>query len=78
MRRFYQTWPEPETLQTASEKTRGQHPRFALPCFPFSWSQYVRLLSVEKPAARAFFEAETLRGGWTVRQLDRQIDTQFY
>jgi hypothetical protein len=27
---------------------------------------------------RAFYEAESLRGGWTVRQLDRQIGTQFY
>ena len=35
-------------------------------------------MSVEKPEARTFYEAEALRGGWTVRQLDRQIGTQFY
>jgi hypothetical protein len=45
---------------------------------PHSWSHDVRLLSVEKPQVRAFYEAEALRGGWTVRQLDRQIGTQFY
>jgi predicted nuclease of restriction endonuclease-like (RecB) superfamily len=28
--------------------------------------------------ARAFYEAEALRGGWSVRQLDRQIGSQFY
>ena len=28
--------------------------------------------------ARRFYETETLRGGWTLRQLDRQIGTQFY
>jgi predicted nuclease of restriction endonuclease-like (RecB) superfamily len=38
----------------------------------------VRLLSVEDPETRAFYEAEALRGGWTVRQLDRQISTLFY
>ena len=27
---------------------------------------------------REFYEAETLRGGWTVRQLERQIDSLFY
>ncbi len=27
---------------------------------------------------RRFYEAEALRGGWTVRQLDRQIQSQFY
>jgi predicted nuclease of restriction endonuclease-like (RecB) superfamily len=46
--------------------------------FPLSWSQYVRLMSVERPQARAFYEAEAIRGDWSVRQLDRQISTQFY
>jgi predicted nuclease of restriction endonuclease-like (RecB) superfamily len=46
--------------------------------FPLSWSHYVRLLSVEKSEARAFYETEALRGGWSVRQLDRQIGTLFY
>jgi predicted nuclease of restriction endonuclease-like (RecB) superfamily len=46
--------------------------------FPLPWSNYVRLLSVQNPAARAFYEAEALRGGWSVRQLDRQVGTQFY
>ena len=35
-------------------------------------------MSVEKPHARAFYEAEAIRGGWSVRQLDRQISTQFF
>ena len=46
---------------------------------PLSWSHYVRLVrgtrSVEE---RDFYEAEALRGGWSVRQLDRQIGSQFY
>jgi predicted nuclease of restriction endonuclease-like (RecB) superfamily len=46
--------------------------------FPLSWSHYVRLMSVEKPHARAFYETEAIRGGWSVRQLDRQIGTQFF
>ncbi len=46
--------------------------------FPLSWSHYVRLMSVDKPQARAFYESEAIRGGWSVRQLDRQISTQFY
>src|SRR6185437_1401687 len=28
--------------------------------------------------ARSFYEDEALRGGWSVRQLDRQIESQFY
>ncbi|MGA2233658.1 MAG: PDDEXK nuclease domain-containing protein [Tepidisphaeraceae bacterium] len=46
--------------------------------FPLPWSHYVRLLAVEKPSARAFYESEAIRGGWSVRQLDRQISTQFF
>lgn len=46
--------------------------------FHLSWSHYVRLLAVENQQARAFYESEAIRGGWSVRQLDRQISTQFY
>jgi len=46
--------------------------------FPLPWSAYVRLLSVKSDHARGFYEIEALRGGWSVRQLDRQIDSQFY
>jgi predicted nuclease of restriction endonuclease-like (RecB) superfamily len=42
------------------------------------WSAYVRLLSVKNPEARSFYETEALRSGWSVRQLDRQIGSQFY
>lgn len=47
--------------------------RFTLP-----WSAYVRLLSVKTAVARAFYETEALREGWSVRQLDRQISSQLY
>jgi predicted nuclease of restriction endonuclease-like (RecB) superfamily len=46
--------------------------------FPLPWSHYVRLLSVKNIEARRFYEAEALRGGWSERQLDRQISTLFY
>jgi predicted nuclease of restriction endonuclease-like (RecB) superfamily len=46
--------------------------------FPLSWTHYIRLMSVTDPAARALYEAEAIRSGWSVRQLDRQISTQFF
>ena len=78
MRKFYHTWPTTRIIQTASEELSQDDRRTPLPRFPLSWSHYVRLLSVEKHAAREFYEAEALRGGWTVRQLDRQVSTQVY
>jgi predicted nuclease of restriction endonuclease-like (RecB) superfamily len=49
-----------------------------MPLFSLPWSHYVRLLSVENAEARKFYEAEALRGGWSVRQLDRQISSLFF
>ena len=39
--------------------------------FPLPWSHYVKLLTVKDENARRFYEDEALRGGWSVRQLDR-------
>jgi predicted nuclease of restriction endonuclease-like (RecB) superfamily len=47
--------------------------------FPLPWSHYVLLIGKARShEARAFYHAEALRGGWSVRQLDRQIASQFY
>jgi len=69
MRQFYQAYPE--ILQTVSAKSDANY--FSLP-----WSHYVCLLSVDNPEARRFYEEEALRGGWSVRQLNRQVSTLFY
>jgi predicted nuclease of restriction endonuclease-like (RecB) superfamily len=68
--------------QTPSAISKTTSWRFILSdlaqAFPLPWSHYVRLLSVETPDARSFYEREALRGGWSVRQLDRQISARFY
>ena len=46
--------------------------------FPLPWSAYVSLMSVKDETARKFYEEEALRGGWSVRQLNRQISTLFF
>ncbi|MFH0990411.1 MAG: PDDEXK nuclease domain-containing protein [bacterium] len=73
---------EPEIIQTLSGKSETLSRKITLSqlahTFPLPWSHYVRFLSVENPEARAFYETEAIRGGWSVRQLDRQISTKFY
>jgi len=73
---------ESDIIHTPSEKFQTPSGKFTLAnlseAFPLPWSHYVRLLSVSNSEARAFYEAEAIRGGWSVRQLDRQIATQFY
>lgn len=43
-----------------------------------SWSHYRLLMRVEDEAARSFYTEESVRAGWSVRQLQRQINTMFY
>ena len=91
MRRFYLAYSPSAISETVSRKSIKDTPpsisetpsriltlaelsqRFALP-----WSAYVCLLSVKNEQARCFYETEALRGGWSVRQLDRQVNSQFY
>lgn len=89
MKRFFLAWPAKGIFQTPSEKSSTPSLINNIPGnassvaaiasqFQLSWSAYVRLLSVKSPEARHFYETEALRSGWSVRQLDRQIGSQFY
>jgi predicted nuclease of restriction endonuclease-like (RecB) superfamily len=86
IRKFYLLWDDPRIRQTASAESDQPQKRQTLsaefddglPSFPLTWSHYVRLMSVDDNHAREFYETEALRGGWTVRQLDRQIQSQFF
>lgn len=91
MRLFYLYWPTGKIFETASRRLGdGESPRISAPLvrksaiediaptLSLSWTHYTRLLRLESEAARDFYEAEALRGGWSVRQLGRQIDSQFY
>ena len=66
-----------ESSQTIAAKSPADLSTLAK-SFPLSWTHYTLLLRVSNPNARGFYEEEALRGGWSVRQLDRQIGSQFY
>jgi len=76
MKKLYLEWPPERIFQTPSEKSAGL--TAVAKAFPLPWSNYVLLLSVKDEAARRFYETEALRGGWSVRQLTRQIESMFY
>lgn len=92
MRLFYQTYP-PQTISESLVRKSIESPslpisesvirKFDLAAlaqvFPLSWTHYVHLMRRTRSAdERQFYESEALRGGWSVRQLDRQISSQFY
>ena len=84
MRSFYLTWPLEQIRQTLSDELpnveSGAEIRLTVlsQAFPLPWSGYVALLAVKADPARQFYEIEALRGGWNVRQIKRQINSQFY
>ena len=43
-----------------------------------SWSHYRLLMRVPEDEARSFYLNETVNSSWSVRQLQRQINTMFY
>lgn len=92
MRLFYQTWPpimiSESLVRKSADEARPRNSDAAIRnfdldqlanAFPLSWTHYVHLMRRTRSAEeRAFYEAEALRGGWSVRQLDRQISSQFH
>lgn len=43
-----------------------------------SWTHYLQLMRVNDPEARSFYTEEAAKAGWSVRQLQRQINTMYY
>lgn len=42
------------------------------------WSHYKLLIRIENVDKRAYYIAETTKNNWTVRQLERQINSQLF
>jgi len=43
-----------------------------------SFTHFVELISIDDPIKRTFYEVECIRGGWSVRELRRQINSLYY
>ena len=43
-----------------------------------SFTHFVELMSVDDPMKRSFYEVETIKGCWSVRELQRQMDSLCY
>ncbi|HHH29993.1 MAG TPA: DUF1016 domain-containing protein [Polyangiaceae bacterium] len=78
----------PELTTTAAEKGAAVLSLFGdskmgsagLRLFPqtLGWTHYLILMKVEDEGARAFYEIEAAREGWTTRALERQIASLLY
>lgn len=64
MRLFYQCFPDAQKSQTLSDQ--------------LSWSHIVELLKIDDPLERGFYEQQTIRERWSVRELIRQKDSALF
>jgi predicted nuclease of restriction endonuclease-like (RecB) superfamily len=69
-----QTLPEDSQLQISETVSRKS---FA-DIFPLSWSHYVLLSRIENREERSFYEIESTQVNWSVRELQRQINTGLF
>lgn len=63
MRDFYQTY---QIGQTVSDE------------FNLSWSHYLFLMRIDNPEERKFYEIESKKSNWSLRELRRQFDSALY
>lgn len=89
MRLFYDAYPLERISEAVPRKSKRLRKSEVMPrkinldqlmaVFTLSWTHYVLLTKRSRDEkARVFYETEAIRGGWSSRQLERQMDSQFY
>ncbi|WP_423128438.1 PDDEXK nuclease domain-containing protein [Gaoshiqia sp. Z1-71] len=74
-RQFYLIFPE--VCTEAAVPGSDSQKRYTL-CSELSWSHFRLIMRVENSDARNFYIQETVHQNWSVRALDRQINTLYY
>ncbi|MFH0793220.1 MAG: PDDEXK nuclease domain-containing protein [bacterium] len=67
-------FPIPQTLTGQLTTSVQTQPR----PFTLSWTHYVFLLGIKNTNERNFYEIESTRQNWTIRELKRQFDSSLY
>ena len=80
MRRFYLAYGKAETLSRISSKTISETTSRELSQdeFILSWSHYLKLMRIDDENERKFYEIESYKNNWSVRELQRQYDSALY
>ena len=73
MRSFYLIYQKQQTLSVNSVKQQIPSANFNL-----SWSHYLKLMRINDKNERKFYEIESHRNNWSLRELKRQYDSALY
>ena len=86
MRQFYLVYSKPQTLsadfknisQTPSVESENDISETVPRNFNLSWSHYLKLMRIDDLNERKFYEIESFKNNWSVRELRRQFDSALY
>ncbi len=82
MRKFYFTYKQRNIEQNISatvlRESRTEISATVLQNFELSWSHYLTLVRIDDENERLFYEIESIKNNWSVRELKRQYDTALY
>ena len=73
MRQFYTVYSKQQTLSVKSEKSQILSREFKL-----SWSHYLKLMRIDDELERKFYEIESFKNNWSLRELDRQYNSALF
>ena len=86
MRKFYFTY-QPQISETLFRKSEKQQtlsaqfepkPTSLFNEFKLSWSHYLKLMRIEDHQERKFYEIESIKNNWSLRELQRQYDSALF
>lgn len=75
MRQFFLKYQNQETLSVNSD---DQNQQTVSAIFQLSWSHYLILMRIVNEPERKFYEIEAYKSNWSVRELERQLDSELY
>lgn len=78
MRKFYQVYSHDAIGQTLSDELTNLPAVTTGRKFPLSWSHYLKLMRIDNPDIRHFYEIASYQGHWGIKELDRQFDSALY
>ncbi|WP_312390419.1 PDDEXK nuclease domain-containing protein [Chryseobacterium sp.] len=81
MRFFYKTYSEriSSTLLTNSQNHQNRSVQQTEAVnFNLSWSHYLKLMRIKDEHERKFYEIESFKNNWSLRELQRQYDSALY
>ncbi len=64
-------------LQTKENQANITHKK-TLRNFRLSWSHYIKLMRIENPDERSFYEIECAANNWSLKEFQRQFDSAIY